>query len=211
MPFTDAAKKGDDFHFESMFYNGRSEWQEEVETIYESGDRTATSILKQDAEAVRDFYEGVAEHDRVSWPGSLTNFQSDEVDSEGMPTCKTGAAMCVWPKDRQANDNNGNCAKPYDINCVDKDPADNTDLCFVDASRGATSNELGADEALYLFPGDNNNGEGAIHCHGLAWSNDVDHASARYKGNNLFYVSMYDHMYVRGYVKNIPGAPMCGW
>jgi hypothetical protein len=210
VPFTDAAKKGDDLHFESMFYNGRSEWQEEVQTNYESEDGTATSILKQDAEAVRDFYEGVAEHERVSWPGSLTNFQSDEVDADGMPTCKTGAAMCVWPKDRQANDNNGNCAKPYDINCVDKDPADNTDLCFVDSSRGPASNELGTDEALYLFPGDNNNGEGAIHCHGLAWSNDVDHASARYKANNLFYVSMYDHMYVRGYVKNIPGAPMCG-
>ena len=30
-----------------------------------------------------------------------------------------------------------------------------------------------------------------------------------YRGNNLFYVSLYDHMYVRGYVKNIPSAPMC--
>ena len=61
------------------------------------------------------------------------------------------------------------------------------------------------------FPEDNNNGEGAIHCHGLAWSNDVNDATARYKANNLFFVSMYDHMYQRGYVKNIPGAPMCGW
>ncbi|KAL7531765.1 hypothetical protein ACHAXR_005425 [Thalassiosira sp. AJA248-18] len=26
----------------------------------------------------------------------------------------------------------------------------------------------------------------------------------------MFFVSMYDHMYQRGYVKNIPGAPMCG-
>ena len=30
-----------------------------------------------------------------------------------------------------------------------------------------------------------------------------------YKGNNLFYMSMYDHMYQRGYVRNVPGAPMC--
>jgi hypothetical protein len=34
--------------------------------------------------------------------------------------------------------------------------------------------------------------------------------SATYKGNNIFYVSMYDHMYKRGYVRNVPGAPMCG-
>jgi hypothetical protein len=32
-----------------------------------------------------------------------------------------------------------------------------------------------------------------------------------YKGNNLFYISMYDdHMYQRGYVRSVPGAPMCG-
>ena len=29
----------------------------------------------------------------------------------------------------------------------------------------------------------------------LAWGTDDMEADARYKGNNLFYVSMYDHMY----------------
>ena len=212
--FTDAASKAvdpNDLSFEQHFFNGRTEWQEEVETIYETSDLTATSILKEDAEAVRHFYEGIAQGNRVAWPGSLSNFQSSVVDNNGGATCTTNAAMCCWTKDRQANDNNGNCAKPYDKNCVDKDPADNTDLCYVDASRGNSSNEFGSDEGLYLFPGDNNNGEGAIHCHGLAWSNDVNDASVRYKGNNLFYISMYDHMYQRGYVRNVPGAPMCGW
>jgi hypothetical protein len=61
------------------------------------------------------------------------------------------------------------------------------------------------------FPGDQDRdgGEGASHCHGLAWANNVNDASARYKGNNLFFVAMYDHMYQRGYVENVPGAPMC--
>ena len=45
----------------------------------------------------------------------------------------------------------------------------------------------------------------------MAWSNDANDPTARYRGNNIFYVSMYDHMYVRGYVGNVPGAPMCGW
>ena len=35
VPFTDAANRGTDLHFEQMFYNGRTDWQEEVETIYE--------------------------------------------------------------------------------------------------------------------------------------------------------------------------------
>lgn len=29
-------------------------------------------------------------------------------------------------------------------------------------------------------------------------------------GNNLFYVSMYDHLSQRGYARDIPGSPMCG-
>lgn len=45
---------------------------------------------------------------------------------------------------------------------------------------------------------------------GFAWADDENDPSAVYKGNNLFFVSLYDHMYVRGYVENIPSAPMCG-
>jgi hypothetical protein len=207
--FTDAANRGTDMHFEKMFYNGRTDWQEEVETKYETEDETSTSILKEDAEAVRVFFDGIAQGRRVEWPGSLTNFQSAVTDSDGLATCTTNAAMCCWPKDRQANDNNGNCAKPYDENCVNKDPADNTDLCYVDLERGNASTGFASTDTL-VYPGDNNEGEGAIHCHGLAWSNDVNDHTARYKANNLFFVSMYDHMYQRGYVQNIPGAPMCG-
>merc|ERR1711902_478286 len=33
--------------------------------------------------------------------------------------------------------------------------------------------------------------------------------TARYRGNNLFYVTLYDHLFKRGYVGNVPGAPKC--
>lgn len=68
----------------------------------------------------------------------------------------------------------------------------------------------GTDGGFALYPGDNANGEGSVHCHGLAWSNDENDPESRYKGNNIFFVSMYDHLYTRGYVRNIPGAPKCG-
>jgi len=210
VPFTDAAKRGTDLRFEKLFYDGRTEWQEEVETTYETEDRTATSILGEDAQATRTFFRGTAQGRRVEWPGSLSNFQSRVTDGDDLATCTTNAAMCCWPKDRQADDNNGNCAAPYDQNCVDKDPADNTDLCYVDPARGNASTGFDSADGLLVYPGDNDDGEGAIHCHGLAWSNDVNDRTARYKANNLFFVSMYDHMYQRGYVQNIPGAPMCG-
>ncbi|EJK44026.1 hypothetical protein THAOC_37471, partial [Thalassiosira oceanica] len=76
VPFTDAAKKGTDMHFEQMFFNGRSDWQEEIETIYETDDESATSVLKRDAELIRAFHDGTAQGRRVAWPGELTNFQS---------------------------------------------------------------------------------------------------------------------------------------
>lgn len=197
-PFSDAADKGDDLQFEQMFYNGLSDWQDEVETVYENPDGTASSNLKTDAAKVNEFYLGPAKYGRVSWPGELPNFEN----------CAANTAMCCWPKDRQANDGNGNCATPYDTNCVDKDPADNTNLCF--ANLNASSQPFQSAKGFMAFPDDNAAGEGAIHCHGFAWDNNEYDASARYKANNLFYVSMYDHMYVRGYVKNIPGMPMCG-
>jgi len=208
--FTEAANKGSDLHFEQEFYNGRGPWQEEVETNYETDDQSvASSVLRGstgDARAVEEFYQGRGSYSRVSWktdgPGELTNFAP--------ATCTMNAAMCCWPKDRQANDGNGNCAKPYDINCVDKDPADNTNLCFADLAKGNASTGLDSNDGFMAFPGDGNDGEGAIHCHGFAWANDDYDATSRYKSNNLFFVSMYDHMHQRGYVKNIPGMPMCG-
>jgi hypothetical protein len=118
--------------------------------------------------------------------------------------------MCCWVTDRQANDGNGNCANPYDLNCVDKNPGDNTDLCYVDHKSSNMSKGNGEE----LFPFDDNNNsddaEGPVHCHGFAWGNDPNDFTSRYKGNNLFYVSMYDHMNQRGYVRAVPGAPMCG-
>jgi hypothetical protein len=202
-PFTKAADKGTDLHFEQMFYNGLSDWQEEIETVYESDDlNTPTSVLREDAAKVREFYHGDGSYSRVSWPNSLTNFRDE--------TCDSHAAMCCWPKDRQANDGNGNCAKPYDENCVDKDPADNTNLIFADLAKGNLSSEFDSSNGFMVFPGDNGDGEGAIHCHGFAWAEDEYDPISRYKANNLFFVSMYDHMHQRGYVKNIPGMPMCG-
>jgi hypothetical protein len=70
----------------------------------------------------------------------------------------------------------------------------------------------GNGEELFPFDDDNNseNAEGPVHCHGFAWANDPYDFTSRYKGNNLFFVSMYDHMNQRGYVRAVPGAPMCG-
>ena len=108
-----------------------------------------------------------------------------------MPSSSVCYHHSCWPTDRQANDNNGNCATPYDENCVDADPADNTDLCAVDMDR-SNSGSTKVPGGFATFDSDT---EGPIHCHGFVWGIDDIEADACYKGNNLFYVSMYDHMY----------------
>jgi hypothetical protein len=109
--------------------------------------------------------------------------------------CKGQAMMCCFGRDRQSNDNNGDCA---DGDCADKGPADNSNLCFTDFP------------TVVPYPLES---EGTIHCHGVAWGSDINGFEAQLRYNNLFYVSLYDHMYQRGYVeKTVPNdyVPMCG-
>jgi len=183
--------------FVERYYDGGTNWNIETETLlYPSDGETPEQVLRTDAARVKSYYES-AQDEPFVWP-DLPQFDLDK--------CALKSAMCCWPQDRQANDNNGNCAKPYDDNCVDRDPGDNTDLCSADLSYAPENNFISANG----FTRYRHNNEGPIHCHGFAWANDEQDTISRYKANNLFYVSMYDHMHQRGYVRNIPGAPMCG-
>ena len=169
--------------------------------------------MKQLAARIDWIHDEIAQKQRIRWPG-IKNFNEDyleysENQNEYDPkpsNCELNAMMCCWTRDRQANDNNGNCAQPYDENCVDADPADNTDICYHDASRAPESAHTASGISFF---GDDFQ-EGDTHCHGIAWKDDPYDASFRFAGNNLFYVSFYDHLYQRGYVEAVPGAPMCG-
>lgn len=113
-----------------------------------------------------------------------------------LKTCTIPAMMCCFGRDRQFGDNNGNCEID---DCDDADPADNSNLCKTNTRE---------------YPNDDPP-ENDIHCHGLAWGEDPNDFSRKLMFNNLFYVSLYDHMYTRGYVeKMIRDDPdnfgMCG-
>jgi len=188
---TDYVQKPD--YFLEEYFHGGTKWNEEIQYTDENGiDR---NVLANDASRVNSVYDGRAQNGMMLMP-----------EYDGLGDCNNNAIYCCWAQDRQANDNNGNCNTPYETDCVDKDPGDNTDLCAVDID---SNSEHAAHVAggFSIFP---DNKEGPIHCHGFAWSKNDDAAMSRYKANNLFYVSMYDHMYTRGYVRAVPGAPMCG-
>jgi len=188
-------KYGNEFtSFGKQYFDGSTEWNEHRQTDQGTSDGTTSQILSVEAAVVNQVYDTIAQQQGMEFPDGLSNFEN----------CDIGAAMCCWIQDRQANDNNGNCDTPYDQNCVDKDPMDNTDICYVDMTRDNSSSNVPAGFAIF-----EDESEGDTHCHGFAWDSDNSAVDALYKGNNLFYVSMYDHLYSRGYVRTVPGAPMC--
>jgi len=179
-PFAKITDEG--WQFDSNYYDGGTYLNEEYEPV-----------------EIPDFIDNV--YDKVA-QSQLITFPSDHIE-KNFDNCQAQSVMCCWVQDRQANDNNGNCA---DDDCKNADPADNTDICWVDLEDSSGSNHV--ENGFALFEGDS---EGDAHCHGFAWSDeeDPDTSSYRYRGNVLFYVSMYDHLSQRGYVREVPGAPMC--
>jgi len=146
-------------------------------------------------EAIYRFYNEEAKKTFLSAPTVDFGKENDNQSCE-----QTNAAVCCWHRDRQYFDKNGNCNSG---DCANQDPGDNTDLCWTESNG-----------EIYPYPGDET--EKDLHCHGLAWGMDLD-VNAKSKWNNLFFVSMYDHLYTRGYAESITNDPkimgeqaMCG-
>jgi len=106
--------------FDKEFFDGGTYWNEEREWITSSGIVKERLAVDPGAQ-IDQFYNGIAQSEGVTWPDKMDNFKD---------CCKLGAAMCCWVQDRQAGDNNGNCATPYDINCHDADPAGKSTSMF---------------------------------------------------------------------------------
>jgi len=141
-------------------------------------------------EAVRKLYEDGA-----------TNKYFDAPTQQLDAGCAPNTVLCCWGRDRQYGDGDGNCRFQ---DCVNQNPGDNSDLCWTEI-----------EDDVFPYPGGNI--EQDIHCHGVSWSDDINDINTKSKWNSLFYVSMYDHMYKRGYVESLTNdpkiagsQPMCG-
>jgi len=134
-------------------------------------------------------FQGLCVDDRDGEIGTnIFNFRMYEAqktlvnDFSPLDTCDGQAIMCCFGRDRQFGDNNGNCKID---DCEDADPADNSNLCKTETR---------------AYP-NNDSPENEIHCHGLAWGEDPNDLTSMLAFNNFFYVSLYDHMYTRGYAE----------
>ncbi len=176
--FSKITEKG--WQFDNNYFDGGTYLNEEYEPVEVNFD---------------DVYDNVAQDTLITYP--------DDTVAKNFADCQAQSVMCCWVQDRYDDgNNNGNCAQD---DCKDADPADNTNVCYVEMEAGSASSHVGGGDAVFS----SGNEEGDTHCHGFAWENDETSADYRYRGNLLFYVSMYDHLSERGYVREVPGAPMC--
>ncbi len=116
----------------------------------------------------------------IAWPSNIDNFNEET-------SCEASAAMCCWVASRDLKTHSTG------------EPIDNTDVCSHYIGNSQRSAHVEGGESVFV--GDS----GPVNCHGFYWDD-----SNRYKGNLLFHVAMSQGLLDHGYVRNVPGAPMCG-
>lgn len=116
------------------FYDGRTYLNEEI------GD-----LSNGDGQFIKDFYTYHAQNSLVEFPDELLQFKG----------CKANAIKCCWVQDRHNENaqNNGNCRADadgvYRNGCIDRDPADNTDICYVDMQENRRHNHVAGGKAIF--------------------------------------------------------------
>lgn len=99
-------------------------------------------------------------------------------------SCQLNSIMCCFSEDRV----NGNLE-------------DNADVCSHDLETSHKSNHVRHGLGVY-------DPKVPTYCTAFKWDDDENSASYQYRGNALFDIS-FGTFLEKGYVKNVPGAPMC--
>jgi len=176
------------------------------QSSYKSAEYDFMKTISSETQLVREFidggtalnYESDSGGSSLAKDGAAIGF-SDEFASTHILTwpkhhaldlCDIGAAMCCWVDSRS-----------------DTELVDNTDVCYVDMKASRRTAHVADGYSIY---GDSS--EGAVNCHGFAWGIDNGSISSALKGNALFKVGFMENLYrgSKGYVEQVPGAPMCG-
>lgn len=86
----------------------------------------------------------------------------------------------------------------------DVEIVDNAEMCALDLSHAAKSNHI-KKNSFTLYQAKSTD---QTYCSGFAYEKGSFAESVKY--NTFFHMAMMTNLYEKGYVKNIPGAPMCG-
>lgn len=153
-------------------------------TTWNDEKETTTETLKVgDSGSVERTWKYHASNKMIGWP---TDDPKNEYYSKNWQGCSSRVAMCCFTASRMGEE------LPV-----------NADVCSHDLEDSKDSNHINKGFAVF------HDYEEKAYCTGFAWSADENSTSAKYKGNALFYASMYSNLYEKGYVENIPSSPMC--
>ena len=172
------------YQFDKEFFNGGTILNEDYATA------DTPNLLTTQTARLKDIETTILKKKGISMPSYIENFSDDN--------CSEPVAMCCWTADRDQV-GKGSCSG---TGCQDEDPVDNTDVCYFD-SRDSTF-------AAHVVDGTTVFGDGSagpVNCHGFTFNTDLE---TKYAGNTLFQVAMSHGLMGNGYVREIPGAPMCG-
>lgn len=175
------------------FFNGGTFLNTEYDGPNGSGD------LSVNAAVIQSFYDSTVTTTVLTFPDGE---QEEDYFVEGLQDCSSNSVICCYVADRQ-NDGFGTCRD--NVDCKDEEPVDNTDVCYVRYRETAFAAHVAG--GVSLFP---SNIEGPVHCEGFVWASDENDASYRFRGNLLFHLALKKNLYDQGYVRPVPGAPLCG-
>jgi len=179
--FSDTTGKGPQFL--KNFLDGGTTWNDNEET--DSGEY----VLSEDAAMIQTEYAAYTSKGIYSkpdggteavYPGYFSNFFSGDKE------CTLGVIECCYTSSRK------------------DDFVGNAEMCALDLKTARKSNHI-QDSAFTIYDG---NDESDIYCSGFAYDAGSFGDDAKY--NTLFHMAMKTNLYDKGYVKNVPGAPLCG-
>lgn len=170
--------------FLKNFLDGGTTWNDHKETAdgrYKLSEDAAIIASLEDASKTTVF----AAPDggaNAEYPGYFSNFH------RGGKECPLGVIQCCYTGSRS----------------LTEAFTENAEMCALDLADAAKSNHI-RNHAYTVY--DTQPGNEA-YCSGFAYEEGSFGDSVKY--NTLFHMAMKTNLYEKGYVRNIPGAPLCG-
>jgi len=168
--------------FLKNFIDGGTTWNDNYENNY------GNYNLASDAAIIPAVYSQSATSTVFDAPNGGADDAYPGYFSNFYPGCRSGAITCCYTANR----------------LPDTDFAGNAEMCALDMTPARQSNHINRAAFTYYDTQEDDN----AYCTGFAFDEGSFGDDVKY--NTLFHMAMMTNLYTDGYVKNIPGAPMCG-
>jgi len=175
--------------FLKNFLDGGTTWNDNFETA--DGEYS----LGADAAIISGVYNTDAQNAVFATPdeGTSATYSESKYFSNfynGNAECRLGAITCCYTSSRS--------------NGLPTNGHGRTDICAHDMTLSAKSNHIKMN-SYTIFDTQSTDD---TYCTGFAWEEDTFSDAVKY--NTLFHMAIQTNLFTNGFVRNIPGAPMCG-